>query len=114
MAASIATAVHPAFPHFCAPARFTAAPAVKTGMRAKGMTNLRADCRKIDAVLAGCTWFLGDCLSAVDCYSFVFWGWGLRVGSPMAELRHFAAHAERMRARPSARRVLERESDRLP
>ncbi len=59
-------------------------------------------------MLAGREWFL-DRFSAVDCYGFVFWGWGMRAGLPMRELRNYAAHKDRMLARPAVRRVLERE-----
>ena len=45
----------------------------------------------------------------MDCYGFVFWGWGVRAGLPMHELRNLTAHKDRMLARPAVGRVLERE-----
>ena len=107
--AFFASAVHPAFSHFWAPGRFTDEPAGEAGVRAKGLATFFGHCREIDARLAGRDWFLGDRFSAVDCYGFVFWGWGGRAGLPMHELRSYAAHKDRMLARPAVRRVLGRE-----
>ena len=106
--AFFATAVHPAFSHFWAPGRFTGEPAAEPGIRAKGLETFSGHCREIDALLAGREWFLGR-FSTVDCYGFVFYGWGLRAGLPMHELRSYAAHKDRMLARPAVRRVLERQ-----
>lgn len=106
--AFFATSVHPAFSHFWAPGRFTDEPAGEAGIRAKGLATFHGHCREIDALLAGQDWFLSR-FSTVDCYDFVFWGWGLRAGLPMHELRNYSAHKDRMLARPAVRRVLERE-----
>ena len=106
--AFFASAVHPAFSHFWAPGRFTDEPAGQAGVKAKGLANFHGHCREIDALLAGRDWFLHG-FSAVDCYAFVFWGWGMRAGLPMRELRAYTAHKDRMLARPAVRRVLERE-----
>ena len=106
--AFFASAVHPAFSHFWAPGRFTDEPAGEAGVRAKGLATFHRHCREIDALLAGRDWFL-DRFSAVDCYGFVFWGWGMRAGLPMRGLRAYAAHKDRMLARPAVGRVLERE-----
>ncbi len=106
--AFFASAVHPAFSHFWAPRRFTDEPSGESGIRAKGLATFHGHCREIDALLAGKEWFLGA-FSAVDCYGFVFWGWGGRAGLPMHELRNYAGHKDRMLARPAVRRVLERE-----
>ena len=106
--AFFASAVHPAFSHFWAPGRSTDEPAGQAGVRAKGLAAFHGHCREIDALLAGRDWFLHG-FSAVDCYGFVFWGWGMRAGLPMRELRAYAAHKYRMLARPAVRRVLERE-----
>ena len=103
-----ASTVHPAFSHFWAPGRFTDEPAGQAGVRAKGLATFHGHCREIDALLAGRDWFL-DRFSAADCYGFVFWGWGMRAGLPMRELRAYTAHKDRMLARPAVRRVLDRE-----
>ena len=106
--AFFASAVHPAFSHFWAPGRFTDEPAGEAGVRAKGLRTFFGHCCQINALLAGHDWFL-DRFSAVDCYGFVFWGWGRRAGLPMDELRNHTAHKDRMLARPAVRRVLARE-----
>ena len=106
--AFFASAVHPAFSRFWAPGRFTDEAAGEAGIRAKGLATFHGHCREIDALLAGREWFL-DRFSAVDCYGFVFWGWGVRAGLPMPELHNYAAHKDRMLARPAVRRVLDRE-----
>ncbi len=106
--AFFATAVHPAFSHFWAPRRFTDEPSGEDGIRAKGLATFHGHCREIDAMLPGREWFLGR-FSTVDCYGFVFYGWGLRAGLPMRDLPNYTAHKDRMLARPAVRRVLERE-----
>ena len=106
--AFFATAVHPAFSHYWAPGRFTDDRAGEAGIKAKGLDTFHAHCREIDARLAGREWFLGK-FSTVDCYGFVFYGWGLRANLPMQELPNFAAHKNRMLARPAVQRVLARE-----
>lgn len=106
--AFFATAVHPAFSHYWAPGRFTDERAAEAGIKAKGLETFYSHCREIDALLAGQEWFL-DKFSTVDCYGFVFCGWGLRANLPMQELPNFMAHKNRMLARPAVQRVLARE-----
>ena len=83
--AFFASSVHPAFSHFWAPGRFTNEPSGEAGVRTKGLETFLGHCREIDALLAGQEWFLGQ-FSTVDCYGFVFHGWGLRAGLPMRDL----------------------------
>ena len=106
--AFFATAVHPAFSHFWAPGRFTDEATGEAGVRAKGLATFFNHCREIDVLLAGRKWFL-DQFSAVDCYGFIFWGWGRRAGLPMHELENLTAHKDRMLARPAVQRVAARE-----
>ena len=106
--AFFATAVHPAFSHFWAPRRFTDEPSGEEGIRAKGLATFHGHCREIDALLAGIEWFLGQ-FSTVDCYGFVFYGWGLRAGLPIRDLSNYTAHYDRMLTRPAVQRVLDRE-----
>lgn len=106
--AFFATNVHPAFSHFWAPGRFTDEASGEEGIRAKGLATFHDHCREIEALLAGSEWFLGR-FSTVDCYGFVFYGWGLRAGLPMLNLPNYTAHHDRMLARPAVGRVLDRE-----
>jgi len=107
--AFFASAVHPAFSHYFAPARFTGGAGGEAGVRAMGLETFWNHCREIDGLLAGRTWFL-DHFTTVDGYGFVFHGWGVGAGLPMQELAHFSAFAERVAARPAVRRVLAREA----
>jgi glutathione S-transferase len=103
-----ASAVHPSFSHFWAPARFTDDPVGERGIKSKGLQAFFGHCQAIDSLLVGREWFLEQ-FTTVDCYAFVFYGWGRRAGLPMNELRNYAAHRERMLARPAVTRVIERE-----
>jgi glutathione S-transferase len=107
--AFFATAVHPAFSHYWAPQRFTGEQDGEPGIRARGLDAFFGHCREIDALLADRDWFLNQ-YSVVDCYGFVFYGWGLRASLPMHELRDYTAHRDRMSARSAVRRVMEREA----
>lgn len=107
-----ASAVHPAFAHVWRPDRYTSELPCEAGVRAKGMDSFFGHCREIDDLLLGKEWFLGQ-FSTVDCYAFVFYGWGLRVDLPMHELQDYTAHKNRMLARPAVMRVMEREGIRL-
>jgi glutathione S-transferase len=103
-----ATAMHPAFAHVWRPERYTNEPSAERGIRAKGLETFFGHCREIDALLVGREWFLGP-FSTVDCYGFVFYGWGRRVDLPMHTLENYSAHKNRMLARPAVQRVLRRE-----
>lgn len=103
-----ASAVHPAFSHVWRPGRYTDEPSAERGVRAKGRETFFGHCREIDALLATREWLLSQ-FSIVDCYGFIFYGWGTWVELPMHELSHYTAHRERMFARPAVRRVLDRE-----
>ena len=110
--AFFASAVHPAFSHFWAPGRFTDEPAGEARVRAKGLATFHGHCREIETLLAESEWLFGR-FSTVECYGFVFYGWGLRAGLPMRDLPNYTAHKDRMLARPAVRRVLDREGVRL-
>jgi glutathione S-transferase len=78
-------------------------------LKATGRDNFHANLKEIDGLLAGKQWILGDDFSVVDGYALVFYGWGKRIGLPMAELKNYTAWKDRMLARPAVKRVLERE-----
>ena len=52
---------------------------------------------------------MDDGQGVLDGYALVFYGWGKRIGLPMAELKNYTAWKDRMLARPAVKRVLERE-----
>lgn len=101
--------VHPNFTHVGRPERFATDSAVHEHLKAVGRDNFFANLKEIDGLLAGRTWILGDAFSVVDGYALVFYGWGKRIGLPVADLAHYTAWKDRMLARPAVRRVLERE-----
>ncbi len=102
-------AVHPNFTHIGRPERFATDTAVFDHLKAVGRENFLANLKEIDGLLAGKTWILGDEFSVVDGYALVFYGWGKRIGLPVAELKNYTAWKDRMLARPAVKRVLERE-----
>ncbi len=83
--------------------------AVFDHLKATGRENFHANLKEIDGLLAGKTWILGEEFSVVDGYALVFYGWGKRIGLPVAELKNYTAWKDRMLARPAVKRVLERE-----
>ena len=79
-------AVHPNFTHIGRPERFATDAAVFDHLKAVGRENFHANLKEIDGLLAGKTWILGDEFSVVDGYALVFYGWGKRIGLPVADL----------------------------
>jgi glutathione S-transferase len=56
-------------------------------------------------MLAGREW-LSDRYSVLDPYAFVFYTWGIRRELPMAKLKNYSAHKDRLLKRPAAARVV--------
>lgn len=52
---------------------------------------------------------MSDAYSVLDPYAFLFYTWGVRRELPVAELRNYTAHKERMLVRPAVRRIVEDE-----
>ncbi|MDP2332841.1 MAG: glutathione S-transferase N-terminal domain-containing protein [Reyranella sp.] len=101
--------VHPSFTHISRPERFATDTAVHEHLKAVGRENFHANLKEIDGFLAGKQWIMGNDFSVVDGYALVFYGWGKRIGLPVADLENYTAWKDRMLARPAVRRVLERE-----
>jgi glutathione S-transferase len=101
--------VHPAFTHINRPERFASDASTHENLKATGRDNFFAALKEIDGLLAGKQWIMGDQFTVVDGYALVFYGWGKRIGLPMAELANYTSWKDRMLARPAVRRVLERE-----
>src|SRR5689334_13387876 len=101
--------VHPAFTHIGRPERFASDVAAHENLKATGRENFYTALKEIDGLLAGKPWIMGDQFTVVDGYALVFYGWGKRIGLPMAELKNYTAWKDRMLARPAVKRVLERE-----
>jgi len=56
-------------------------------------------------MLADREWF-SDRYSVLDPYGFVFYTWGVRRELPMAELKNYTAHKDRMLKRAAVGRVV--------
>ena len=101
--------VHPSFTHISRPERFATDTSVHEHLKAVGRNNFHAALKEIDGILASKQWIMGDQFTVVDGYALVFYGWGKRIGLPMADLKNYTAWKDRMLARPAVKRVLERE-----
>jgi len=103
-----AASVHPAHAHVGRPERYSADPSAFPSIKDMGLKTFHTYLKQIDGMLAGREWF-GDTYSVLDPYGFVFYTWGVRRELPMAELRNYSAHKDRMLKREAVGRVVENE-----
>ena len=103
-----ASTVHPANTHVMRPERFATEPAHFADIQAKGRSSFHDYLKQIDGMLAGREWLL-DSYSVVDPYAFTFYTWGIKRELPVAELKNYTAHKDRMLARLAVQRVVEDE-----
>jgi glutathione S-transferase len=103
-----ASSVHPAHAHVGRPERYTADQSAFPGIKDMGLKTFHTYLKQIDDMLAGREWF-GDTYSVLDPYGFVFYTWGTRRDLPMAELKNYTAHKDRMVKRAAVGRVVENE-----
>jgi glutathione S-transferase len=103
-----ATSVHPAHAHVGRPERYTADQSAFPGIKDMGLKTFHTYLKQIDGMLAGREWF-GDKYSVLDPYGFVFYTWGVRRELPMADLKNYSAHKDRMLKREAVGRVVENE-----
>ena len=100
-----ASSVHPAHAHVGRPERYTADTTAYPGIKDMGLKTFHTYLKQIDGMLAGREWF-SDGFSVLDPYGFVFYTWGVRRELPMAELKNYTAHKDRLMKRPAAARVV--------
>jgi len=100
-----ASNVHPAHAHFRRPERYAKDEAAFATIKETGLKAFHGYLEQTDALLAGRQW-LGNDYSVLDPYAFVFYTWGLRNGQPVADLKHYTAHKDRMLQRPAVQRVI--------
>jgi glutathione S-transferase len=100
-----ATSVHPAHAHVGRPERYTADSAAFPGIKDMGLKTFHNYLKQVDGMLAGREW-LSDRYSVLDPYAFVFYTWGVRRELPMAELKNYSAHKDRLLKRPATARVV--------
>lgn len=103
-----ASTVHPAHAHISRPERYATDKSHFPDIQAQGRKMFHEYLKQIDGMLAGRQW-LSDQYSVLDPYAFTFYTWGVRRELPMAELGNYAAHKDRMLARPAVQRVVEDE-----
>jgi glutathione S-transferase len=103
-----ASSVHPAHAHVGRPERYTADQSAFPGIKEMGLKTFQTYLKQIDGMLAGRDW-LGSEYSVLDPYGFVFYTWGVRRELPMAELKNYSAHKDRMLKRDAVKRVVEDE-----
>jgi glutathione S-transferase len=101
--------VHPSFTHIFRPERFSEDPAAHAGIKDAGRKAFWANLQEIDHIIDGNQWVQGSQFTTCDPYALVFYGWGTRVEMPMKELKNYTAWKDRMVARPTVRKILERE-----
>src|SRR6202046_3042849 len=100
-----ASSVHPAHAHVGRPERYTADASAFPGIKDAGLKTFHTYLKQIDGMLAGREW-LGDQYSVLDPYGFVFNTGGVRRELPMAALKNYTAHKDRMLKRPATERVV--------
>jgi glutathione S-transferase len=103
-----AATVHPAHAHVSRPERYATDQSHVPAPQAQRKQMLFEYLPRIDRMRAGRQW-LSDQYSVLDPYAFVFYVWGLRREVPVAELKNYVAHKDRMLARPAVQRVVEDE-----
>ena len=81
-------------------------PAAIAALQAEGPGILLEGYREIERLLQDGPWLLGDTYSVLDAYAVVFWRWGERLNFDMQAFSNWAAHKERVLARPAAERAL--------
>jgi glutathione S-transferase len=107
-----ATSVHPAHAHVGRPERYTADQSAFPGIKDMGLKTFHGHLKQIDGMLADREWF-ADRYSVLDPYGLVFYAWGVRRELPMAELKNYTAHKDRMLKREAVGRVVADEKVKL-
>ena len=101
------SALHPMVRQIRNPQRWTLGES--DGVKADGMEKFAVECAYMSARLAGNGWWLDDRWSIIDVYVYWAYSTAAKGGFPVGAYPHLVSHAERVRARPSFQRALERE-----
>ena len=101
--------VHPPYTHYVRPERFAEEETGQATVKETGKKTFWTQCTEIDSLLQGKEWIMGSQFTVADGYALVFYGWGLRAGLPMQDLKAYTAWKDRMVKRPAVRKVLESE-----
>ena len=101
--------VHPSFQRVNRPERFAEGEAAYAGVKENGRKSFWANCQEIDSMIQGNEWIMGRDFTVVDGYALVFYGWGMRGGFPMKDLKAYTAWQERMMKRPTVKKTVDAE-----
>lgn len=107
-----ASSVHPAHAHISRPERYASDKSHFPDIQDMGRKTFFTYLQQIDGMLAGKQW-IGDQYSVLDPYALTFYSWGVRRELPMAQLKNYGAHKDRLLARPAVQRVVEDEKTKL-
>ena len=107
-----AATVHPAHAHISRPERYATDTSYFPNIQAQGKKSFHEYLAQIDGMLAQREW-LSDQYSVLDPYAFTFYSWGVRREVPMADMKNYTAHKDRMLARPAVQRVVEDEKTKV-
>ena len=107
----LSSSVHIAFRPLFRPNYLVNDEALYPKLHEVGIPNLRQTLLEVDRRLEGKQWALGDSFSVVDGYLLVFHIWSQRddIRPHVAEMPNWMAHRERLEARPTIWKVLQRE-----
>jgi len=103
--------VHPAYQRYARPERFADGEAAQANVKELGKKAFWEAVSEIDRLLGPKQWMMGNQYTVADPYALVFYGWGVRAGLPMNELKNYTAWKDRMLARPAVRKILESEKN---
>ena len=92
-----------------APFRMTPDESVWPSLQAEGCSRFWTNLVKIDGLLAGRDWLVGERLSIADCYAMVFLGWAIADEHPVGDLTNYTGLFRRMAGRESVQRAMARE-----
>jgi glutathione S-transferase len=111
--AYLSNAVHPTFTRIARSARFAKSEAAQQEVKDAARQAFWGLLQELDGIIGGKDWVMGAHYTACDPYTLVFYGWGSRIGLPVAELESYTVFKNRMLQRPAVRKVLEREQSPL-
>jgi glutathione S-transferase len=107
----LSNSVHPGYTHYIRPERYAEGDACKESVKEVARKTFFESLSEVDTLLQGKQWMMGGQYTVADPYALVFYGWGVRAGLAMNELKNYTAWKERMLARPAVRKILESEKN---
>lgn len=106
----LASVVHPSFNPLLGPQYFAETEEARREIGGKARAMVMHNLHQADGLLEGRPYALGD-FSLVDAHLFVFFNWAMLLKLDTTALPNYAAHFERMKARPAVQRVLACEAE---